>query len=290
MKILRNLILKLSFAIILIGSLVWGNGQTLASLSQNNGKENRLPDEVNVVKKQTAEEKKHGREIDEKLSLVAPFVKLDEGKLVSIDKEAAKEANVPSEAIKLGEKLYKEQNRIITEISKNGKTFDEVAISSEVLKEFNDYFHFIAEGRNTSPSADPSIIDPKLLSVQPEASGGCGGDTNNPHPCPDRQQLYWYYSLTDLQQKFYSQGYHATADYAGGAASWNPARDFTKCVSAYNCVSCAFRYQGVIVDSSIANQYHGIVQVPEPNPEVFDYSWPTMDWGTYVKWWHENYC
>ena len=281
--------MKISFAIILMGSLIWGDGQSQASLSQQTQvMKNQVSEEANAVKKQTTEEKQHGLEIDQKLALVAPFVKIDKNKLVTIDKNAAKEAKVPVDAIKLAEKLYDEQNKIITEISKNGRTFDEISISKDILNQFDDYFKFVKGGRNAEPDTDKVIINPEL--VRTEVAGGCGGDQDNPHPCPDRQYLYWFFSLSDLQQKFYDQGYHATSSYAGGAAPWNPARDFTKCVNANNCVPCAFRYQGVIADSSISGQYNGIVQVPEPNPEVLEYVWPTSDWGIYVKWWHENPC
>ncbi|ASS76588.1 hypothetical protein CIG75_17540 [Tumebacillus algifaecis] len=283
---MKKIISSITLAILLSGMISFSSQSQLTLASNDNfSKSQFVTEQSKLKKKQTSEQREKGKQIDEQLSSVMPYVSLNEDNIVTVDIVAAKAAKVPKSSIQTAEKYFQEQNRMITEIA-SGKTMAEVEFSDDFEGSFNDYFYYLAEGKN----APPVVQNTNFGVIQPDANGGCGGDTDNPHPCPPRQTLYWFYSLPELQTIFLNQGYHATAHYAGGSADWNPARDYTKCVSAYNCGSCAFRYQAVFADTNTANKYHAIVQVPEPNPEILSYIWPTGSWGLYVKWWHDYSC
>lgn len=85
-----------------------------------------------------------------------------------------------------------------------------------------------------------------------------------------------------------SMGFHKTAGYACGAnTEYKCATDYTR-PRDYNgpyghCDSPRFRDQGQVVSGGKR------IQFGEPNPEIFSYQWPYWNWGSYVKWCHDNH-
>lgn len=222
----------------------------------------------------------HGKSIADELESITPYVSLNDQLIATLDEDAAKQAKLSPKTIEMAKRYFNEQNRLNHEILK-GNTVGEIAMDPVALAEFQDFFFYKVKGK--APAPDKNILNPEF------ASGACGGYTDNPHPCPPRDKVLINVTLEQGQGWLSALGYHRTAAYAGGGEASSPARDFTKCVSAYECVSCSFRYQAVIASNSTGT-YDVIVQVPEPNPEVYSYVVPTMTWAYYVHWWHMNYC
>jgi hypothetical protein len=83
-----------------------------------------------------------------------------------------------------------------------------------------------------------------------------------------------------------NKGFHETEDYVNQYSGVDTS--YTKWVSAYDCNYAAFRTHGIIFESENGWLYR--TQTPEPNPEVYDYVWPTAEWATYVYWWHTEFC
>ncbi len=121
---------------------------------------------------------------------------------------------------------------------------------------------------------------------------------SNPHPCgtydhpvPSYTPMWYTTSSSSPEQELLNKGYHQTAYYAceqGCTNSNGDWVDFTRGRS-YNgpygtCSSPRFRDQGRIQSGSLYAEQFG-----EPNPEVFSYIWPYWNWGTYVRWWHDNF-
>ncbi|ESU31295.1 hypothetical protein G3A_17455 [Bacillus sp. 17376] len=193
--------------------------------------------------------------INSKIDLVMDYVSFDKNHIATLDKTAAEKAGVSAHTIDIAEKAFQEQNENIR--------------STEV------------------PTEDKSVEG--IISAL--ASGGCGGSTDNPHKCPPRDNVLYRVSLGYGQDYLLDRGYHETSWYAGGSAPWRTGRDYTKKVSAYNCVYGAFRYQGLLSDGGRNDGYVSvIIQVPEPNPELHTYDDPSWTWAYYVRWWHYEYC
>lgn len=159
--------------------------------------------------------------------------------------------------------------------------------AEQLIQRFEPYFQRIAKGKATTESIGKAS---KTLSQQwsddvTTMDGGCGGTREDPHPCPNR---YWatdsWSSKSAVKNNLKSDGYHETAEYA----AYQTDIDWTKVVSAYGCGGGAFRTQALIRQQNGNWTYN--TQGPEPNPEIHGYVWPSVDWGTYVEWWHSNYC
>ncbi|MBS4202468.1 hypothetical protein KHA93_22965 [Bacillus sp. FJAT-49732] len=123
--------------------------------------------------------------------------------------------------------------------------------------------------------------------------GGCGGNVTKPHRCPPRLQMFFRIAYHEAVSHLKSAGYHGTSWPYGGALPWNPNRDFTKVVNAYNCNNGPFRTQAILSDKGRNDGYYTVyTQSPEPNPEVTKYIGPkgSYMWLSYVYWWHMNYC
>ncbi len=135
-------------------------------------------------------------------------------------------------------------------------------IDSTNIAKFEKFFESVAEGNNTSQ----------------ESGDVCGGSQNNPHPCPPWNNSGIYKnSRTAIVNYLLSIGFHQTAWYA----SYNN-NDYTKGCDAYGCSSPIFRTQAIIFQSDSLWSYR--TQTPEPNPEIFSYTWPVWWWGSYVQW------
>ncbi|MEB8652398.1 hypothetical protein P4G96_27045 [Bacillus cereus] len=217
-------------------------------------------------------------EINRILNSISAYASIDEQSLVTINEKEALKNGVSQKSINISKHYFEEQNRLIKALQ-NGENLEDIKVDKIILEEFEEYFMKIAKG-NTSLQQKSKFM---------KAIGGCGADKNKPHPCPPREVKLEDVSLDGAQKWLIDNGFHRTSSYAGGGKDPSPALDFTKCVSSNSCVKCSFRDQAVISDQG-NGKYKVTIQASEPNPEVLEYMWPSLTWGFYVKWWHDNYC
>lgn len=118
----------------------------------------------------------------------------------------------------------------------------------------------------------------------------CGGNFINPHPAdPTIDRSEGKGSLAATQKHLIGMGYHMVASYASWGQSATQPYDFSKVVPSTNhsgiCDLGPFRDHAGID----RHTFHIRVQQEEPNPEIFSYLWPSVYWGVYTFWWHDNY-
>src|SRR6266550_2687823 len=155
------------------------------------------------------------------------------------------------------------------------------AFASWDLSLFETFETGKARGSTKSSQRGPGLAAPML--------NHCSGQ-DVPAACPPRFN-YWMSWATKAQVESFltSSGYHLTAGYAGGdGLDWTvqmvPPAAFPNC-GIFGC----FRSQARGFGSGSSWSFN--LQEPEPNPEIwFTYTWPEWWWGTYVNWWHHNYC
>ena len=58
----------------------------------------------------------------------------------------------------------------------------------------------------------------------------------------------------------------------------------TDTTTSSGCNSGEFREQSVMTVKGTGAKFN--MQHDEPNPELLNYVWPKLWWGTYVHWWH----
>ncbi|PFZ09481.1 hypothetical protein COL63_22260 [Bacillus pseudomycoides] len=212
------------------------------------------------------------------LNDISAYASVDEHSFVNINEKEALKNGISQKYIDISKRYFDEQNRLVKALQ-NGENLEDIKIDRVKLEEFEEYFMKIAEG-NKKVQKNSNFM---------KAIGGCSGDKDKPHPCPPREVKLEGVSLETAQRWLIDSGFHRTSSYAGGGKDPSPALDFTKCVSDNSCVKCSFRDQAVIADQG-DGKYKVTIQASEPNPEVLEYMWPSLTWGFYVKWWHDNYC
>ncbi|MBI2530149.1 MAG: hypothetical protein HYW05_03320 [Candidatus Diapherotrites archaeon] len=203
------------------------------------------------------------------LNKLLPYMALNKDYSVKFDSVVAK-AELPEKYVKLG-KLYEEyHNNFIQAAKANG-------VYSNKIKELpdNQFFSNFFESKSTM-TAQATISASSLV---------CGGSQQQPHQCPARVNSgISKKSQTEISNYLKGMGFHNTYWPGCGPQGYTCSTDFTKWISAYNCTWGSFRTQANIFQSGTKWTYR--TQSPEPNPEIFSYSWPVYWWGTYVSWWH----
>ncbi len=210
-----------------------------------------------VVAKCNCEEKGVVKQND-KVALInamTPYVTVNPDYSLTVDKTKARRVGVSKKAIELATEIVKLNNEVVA----NPDLFMKPIAPSQLKK-----------------------VESAFAQLNEIA---CGGGPNKPHPCPKWATVspIWK-SKQAVINYLVSVGYHKTADYA---SNYN-ADDYTRCVNAYGCSGCKFRTQAIITGQN--NKWGYKYQTPEPNPEILSYIWPAYWWGTYVRWWHLNYC
>lgn len=229
-----------------------------------------------------------GQKLERALSNVSQYLVLDSDLTITVELERAKAADVSGfdrrvakDFANLNNELVESDYRSINDPSLRSKQ------AKRLVRRFEPYFERIATGKTEVESIGRAS---KTLSQEwsddvTTMDGGCGATREDPHPCPNR---YWaansWSSKSEVQDHLKSEGYHETAEYA----AYDTDIDWTKVVDAYNCSGGPFRNQAIIRQQNGNWTYN--TQGPEPNPEIHGYVWPSVDWGTYVEWWHSNYC
>lgn len=229
-----------------------------------------------------------GRSIEVALAKMEEYIQLKDGYLLIVDVERAQSDHVGRHARQVALD-YAELNNLIVRGLEDGEfTVGKRASEriDELLHTFEPYFMLIATGETTvSPSASSSNDSVEQEGGVTTMDGGCGGNRQNPHPCPSRRWSGVFRNTkSGIKNYLRNHGYHETAGYA----AYETDIDWTNCIYAYGCGGCAFRSQAIIRPRN--GQWSFNTQRPEPNPEILGYTWPTWNWGTYVEWWHSNYC
>jgi len=210
---------------------------------------------ISAQSEMTPADMARAQELQAQLQVVAPFIVTDQDGMQRLRSDDARRAGVGGEAIGLGHRLVALNNRIM-----------------------------MAARRNEEPAlerGDIAFIEPLFRLGNP-----CGSFIN-PTTCPPRVESGRFFAIEDeARQYLISQGYHQTADYAGGRTG----RDFTQVISDPTCGTGPFRNQAIIHQQGDCWTYN--TQGPEPNPEVRSYilSWPYLGWPGYVFWWHRFFC
>lgn len=209
-----------------------------------------------------------GERLAAALQEMKPHMQLQGDYTIKVDATAARAAGVGEDAIQVALDMAELNNEVVANGVLNADTPKIRALSQK----FEPFFRLIVEGQLESQ-----------VSIQAEA---CGGGPDNPHYCPPRvtSNLEWS-TRQGVVDYLLLYGYHKTADYA---SNYN-ADDYSKVVDAYGCNWGPFRAQAIVFQKANGMWTYSH-QTPEPNPEILSYSWPATWWGTYVRWWHLEYC
>lgn len=233
-------------------------------------------------------QKSDGKAIESALLTIAEYMTLYNDNTLAIDVEQAKKDDVTESTITTGQDFEKLHNATIESINED-EFLEESATNPDLQQKFEPYFMLVAAGNAKrivpATTEEGSALNPEGFTT---LDGGCGGTREDPHTCPPYN---WtsngpWDSKSDVQNYLSNNGFHETAGYASGYGG--DGQDYTKVVDAYGCSGGPFRTHALIRKKDGEWSYK--TQTPEPNPEIAGYVWPTVNWGTYVEWWHTNYC
>lgn len=206
---------------------------------------------------------------------MGPYVRLREDKTIAVDVESARSAGKSESSIQIALDMAELNNEIL---GGQSLTADSPEVT-ELEAKFEPMFSSVAAGQN------PEAYSAQSGDVSTQAKA-CGGNRNDPHPCPPRRySSRRFRSRRALGAYLRYIGFRETPGWASGYAR----ADYTKKIYAYGCNFGAFRVQAFGYVGSAGN-WRYFTQSPEPNPVLTSYRWPTWWWGSYVRWWHRNYC
>lgn len=200
------------------------------------------------------------------------YITVSEDRTVHLNIDDARKGGLDKEAIDLVKDYIKLQNQSVKELAR-GKS--NPSANKEMFDRFRPFFSRVAtKGLGDIPASAG-------FSTMTDA---CGGSSDNPHPCPARiNSGIYFFTRAGVETHLLNNGYHKTAGYACG----DSPDDYSKVVSAFNCNGGPFRKQAIIFPHLSRWTYW--TQSPEPNPEIFSYTWPAWWWGGYVQWWHQEW-
>lgn len=230
-----------------------------------------------------------GREIERALLMTADYMTLHEDNTLSVDDVRARSDGVSPRRVRTATKFETMHNLLIDSLG-SAESPSQSDRYRGLQSWFEPYFQLVASGKprkaiRPETTEAGSALDRDGVGT---LDGGCGGTRKDPHNCPGRSVTTdgpWD-SQSAVQNALVNKGFHETAGYASGYAG--DGRDYTKGVDASGCSSPKFRTHVIIFEDGGDWLYN--TQTPEPNPEVLDYVWPTVTWGTYVEWWHTEFC
>ncbi len=244
------------------------------------------------------------------MAKIEPFMKLNSDKTIQFDSITASKT-LNEQTIQIGKIYERFHNSTINAVSKNQQPFQTLQ-DKEDLKVFEPFFAAVQKnGATTTKELINSIQSKSITSVAEKGnlyskkplvlnfsekkkiqtiSLACnGGGPTAPAYCPGWQFPSTQYStLTTASNAVRQMGYHNT--YSPGCGYGNPCNvDFTKWIYANGCNLGVFRSQAIPYQSGAIWKLK--FQSPEPNPEIYSYTWPAaVWWGPYVFWWHTYYC
>ncbi len=123
-----------------------------------------------------------------------------------------------------------------------------------------------------------------IPSPAPFTPFACGGNFLFPHEDGEEPSFRLFDTDTEVKEYLVSIGRHQVQ------VPWSadPENDYAITVDAYGCRWGKFREQDTIGYNVTALKWTYDISLPEPNPELLSYVWPTWWWGIYVRWWHNT--
>lgn len=248
-------------------------------------------------------------EIIQIMAEIEPYMKLNADKTVRFNIASAK-GTLSEQSVEVGKVYERFHNSTMKAVMNNQKSFQSQQ-DKEDLKIFEPFFLAVQKTgalttndliNATSNDSTNEIVPKGSLKLQnlssinfsskssmKTISLACnGGGPTSPAYCPP-----WKYPTQTFSTKgkavnfLLGQGYHKTNSVGCGYSTCPD--DYTKPIFANSCNLGVFRTQGIVYASGSSWKYR--YQTPEPNPEIFSYTWPAaVWWGPYVAWWHVSYC
>lgn len=230
-----------------------------------------------------------GREIERALLVTADHMTFHEDNTLSVDDVRARSDGVSPRRVRTATKFETMHNLLIDSLG-SAESPSQSDRYRGLQSWFEPYFQLVASGKATKRVQPGTAESGSALNrdVGTAVDGGCGGTTRDPHDCPP------YVPTADgpwgtksaVQDVLVGKGFHETEEYVNQYDG--DGTSYTKWVSAYDCLPGSFRTHGIIFQVESGWLYK--TQTPEPNPEVYDYLWPTAEWPNYVYWWHTEFC
>jgi hypothetical protein len=222
-------------------------------------------------------------------------MKINDDRTLSFDKNAAGNAGLPKDIIKLGREFVELHNENM-EIVKTDGVFSEKfhPDNNKKMNKFAKFFESVKDGkagRSENQVVSAERIEMWGLVQYADAAGACGGkDQNTPHPRPPWVNSGYTFTTRQAMVNHLTNnvGAHNTYAYAMPNQTANP-NYFTQPLPSYlsDCTWGAMRNE--IRTSGSGSFWTYEVQSWEPNPEIWHYSWPTAWWPNYVIWWHQYF-
>jgi len=223
-------------------------------------------------------------QIDAQLAALEPYVHFASDGASAFDAQSARRDGFSEDIVLLAEEIVAFQNEM-AEIAaaSDVDSVERIAISLEQYPRLRQLFELASQ----RPKAERSLNG--AGGVQPLGVHACGTYSN---PVPNyNPPWYTYGPYSDPEGTLLSWGFHHTAWYAcGQVPPYDCPNDFTRGRGYYGpygyCSSPRFRDQGRTDGSA-----YFYIQFGEPNPEVYEGSWPSWwpywYWDAYVLWWHQ---
>ena len=211
------------------------------------------------------------------LDVVAPYITINDKKIVKLDVKEAKANGVSKEDIKIAKEYMRIQNKMIQNIHDNPK--NNMKVDDAQKDKFKQYHE---KTRNVGTENDVSNSH-YLNFILPTADASHNSCQTSNHPGATHTTTGSYSSRTAAINALAS-GYNQVPDYA----TLNEPDDFADWVVAYNCFDGVFRDQTIVYQSGSVWKHSNHDNPSEPNPEVLAYTWPTWNWAWYVEDWHNN--
>ncbi len=216
------------------------------------------------------------------LSKLEPFMTYERNGIFqsqAFNSNAAIKAGFSIEAVLTAREIVAYQNALANK-ARAAQTTD--ITSLDITLEKFPRLHRLYQALTDQSSVESASLDANAVILA--AVNPCG-DYN--HPVPNSTPSWYNFTSSNPATTLKNWGFHNTSSYACGYGSCSSS-DFTRgrsYTSSYGtCSSPRFRDQGRIVSATSFR-----IQYGEPNPEIFSYSWPYWNWGTYVQWWHSKY-
>jgi hypothetical protein len=230
---------------------------------------------ASVASAQSGSATAEAKRLTEALREMGPYVKFRQDKTIVLDISSARHAGISATSVQIAIDMTELNNEVLT-----GKSLTASSSQVEELQaRFEPMFKGIARGHN------PEAYLAQSGERTARAATACGGNRSRPHPCPRRVNSGRYFRSQGALEAYL--GYIGYSRSPGWSSGYAPV-DFTKVVPAYGCNNGPFRRQAYGFRSGSRWTYW--TQSPEPNPVLSRYIWPAWWWGSYVRWWHLEYC
>ena len=211
------------------------------------------------------------------LIVLEHYVTIDDKRKAEINLYEAMRNGIDREYIKIAVDYVEMINKITKDRDEHPDK--KIGLSNEDRTKFSEFFSNVKdEGADKDKIIQADTFLGHVLPYAYAASCNVWG----PHNQPD---LTWsdIYPTRDDAENSLPSGFSLVPDYA----SHNDGDDYADWVQAYGCADGVFRIQSIVGqttnDEWQFSQHHW---PSEPNPEIFDYGWPSWWWGPYVLAWH----